>query len=125
MKKIRLLIVDDEPEITRELKDQLEQTGRFEVLAETSGAAALRSVRQFKPDMAILDVMMDGMDGGELNFRLHQMPEFKYLPVIYLTALWDPTAKNDKEVFIGKPVEIQHIINVIDQQLSPASQASV
>lgn len=123
MKKSRLLIVDDEPFITRELKDQLEQTGRFEVLATNSGAAALRSVRQFKPDMAILDVMMDGMDGGELKFRLHQMPEFKHLPVAYLTAAKLPAEKNDKELFIEKPVEIQHIIDVIDQQLLAAVAA--
>ena len=117
MKKSRLLIVDDEAYITRELKDQLEHTGRFEVLAANSGASALRAVRRFKPDMAILDVMMDGMDGGELKFRLQQIPGFKHLPVAFLTAAKLPNEKNDKELFIEKPVEIQHIIDVIDQQL--------
>lgn len=123
MKKIRILIVDDESEITNKLKELLERTGRFEVLAETSGAAALRSVRQFKPELAILDEMMDGMYGSELKLHLQQMPEFKHLPIIYFSAIADD--KNDKEVFIKKPAKFKRIIEVIDQQLSPASQASV
>jgi len=117
MKKKRILVVDDEPYITRELKSQLEHTGRFEVQAENSAHAALKSVRSFQPDMAILDVMMPDMDGGELKYRLQQLPALQAMPVAYLTAAKLPGERNDKELFIEKPVEIERIIDVIDQQL--------
>ncbi len=130
MKKNRILVVDDETYITRELKAQLEHTGRFEVLAENSGRAALKAVRSFHPDMAILDVMMPDMDGGELKFRLQQIPELRSMPIAYLTAAIQHNERNDKELFIEKPVEIDRIIHLIDQQLPPAaasgaSQATV
>jgi len=117
MKKNRILVVDDEPFITRELKAQLEHTGRFEVLAENSGRAAVKAARAFRPDMAILDVMMPDMDGGELKNQLHNLPELKHLPVAYLTAIATSDDKNTKDVFIAKPVEVGQIIAIIDRQL--------
>lgn len=121
MKKNRILVVDDEADITRELKAQLEHTGRFEVQAENTGRAALKAVRSFHPDMAILDVMMPDMDGGELKFRLQQIPALRAMPIVYLTAAIRPSEHNDKELFIEKPVELERIIQVIDQQLSPGA----
>lgn len=123
-KKIRILVVDDEAYITRELKAQLEHTGRFEVQAENSGRAALDAVRAFHPDMAILDVMMPDMDGGELKFQIQQIPEFRSMPIAYLTAAIGHGEHNGKELFIEKPVEIDRIINVIDRQLKLNPRAS-
>jgi two-component system, OmpR family, response regulator len=124
MKKNHILVVDDEPFITRELKAQLEHTGRFEVRAENSAAAALQALRTFHPDMAILDVMMPDMDGGELKYRLRCRPELQSLPVAYLTAAKLRAEHNDKELFIEKPVEIERIIKVIDQQLGKGMPAT-
>lgn len=125
MKKSRILVVDDESYITCELKAQLEHTGRFEVHAENSGEAALKAVRAFHPDMAILDVMMPDMDGGELKFQLQQIPECRNMPIAYLTAAITHGEHNSKELFIEKPVEIDRIINIIDRQLKLTPRASV
>ncbi len=124
MKKNRILVVDDNAKITQALKRQLEHTGRFEVLAETSGRAALQAARSFRPEMAILDVMMPDIDGGELNYQLHQIPELRAMPTAFLTAAKRAGERNDKELFIEKPVEIARIIQVIDQQLNAAPGAS-
>ena len=124
MKKNRILVVDDNIKIARALKMQLEHTGRFEVLAETSSRAALNAVRSFHPEMAILDVMMPGMDGGELNYQLHQIPELRLMPTLFLTAAKLQGERNDKELIIAKPVEISQIISLIDQQLNPAAQTT-
>ncbi|HAV62607.1 MAG TPA: response regulator [Verrucomicrobiales bacterium] len=124
MEKRRILVVDDRPVITRALKQQLEKTGRFVVHAENSGQAALKAARQFKPEMAILDVMMPGMDGGELKQRLLQMPGFAGMPVAYLTAAYREGENNDKELFIEKPVKIDKIIDTIDRQLGGSPQVA-
>jgi len=126
MEKKRILVVDDRPVITRSLKQQLEKTGRFEVHTENSGPAALKAARSFKPHMAILDVMMPEMDGGELKQRLLQIPGFSHIPVAYLTAAIQEGETNNKELFIEKPVKIEKIIAIVDQQLgtAPATPAA-
>ena len=62
--KKRILLVDDEPSITRLLKLNLEQTGDYEVATENVSKAALATAEEFRPDLILLDVMMPDLDGG-------------------------------------------------------------
>jgi len=82
MKKI--LLVDDEPDIVEFLKYNLEQQN-FEVLVSSNGTEALKKVKQ-KPDLIILDIMMDGMSGFEVCKKIKANPEYEYIPIIFLTA---------------------------------------
>jgi len=86
MSKKRILVVDDEPSITRLLKLNLEQTGNYEVREENLGAQALDAAREFKPDLVLLDVMMPDMDGGDVAAGLKQDPALRKTPVVFLTA---------------------------------------
>jgi len=110
--------VDDEAPITRQLKIQLEKTGKYEVHAENSGKLALDAARSFKPDLALLDVMMPDMDGGDVKSGLHEIPGLGALPVVFLTAAYRKNDSNDKDVFLAKPVAISTIVACIDQQLN-------
>ena len=121
MSKKKILVVDDEAPITRQLKMQLEKTGKYEVHAENSGRQALEAARSFKPDLALLDVMMPDMDGGDVKSGLHEIPGLGSLPVVFLTAAIQNTEANDKDIFIAKPVSMSVIIDCIDQQLSKAA----
>jgi DNA-binding response OmpR family regulator len=56
MKK-RILVVDDEPAITRMIKLNLEQTGRYEVRTENLGRRAIEAALEFRPDLTILTLM--------------------------------------------------------------------
>ena len=56
--KKRILVVDDEPSITRLLKLNLEQAGEYEVATEDVSKAALAAAEEFQPDLILLDVMM-------------------------------------------------------------------
>lgn len=123
MSKKRILVVDDEPPITRQLKIQLESTGKYEVHAENTGQSAISAARTFKPDLALLDVMMPDMDGGDVKEGLHGIPGLSELPVVFLTAAIQKNEQNDKDVFIAKPVELDGIIACIDQQLAASDQA--
>ena len=88
-----LLIVDDTPENLSILVDILQP--KYRVLATTSGAACLKIASTAPiPDLILLDVMMPGMDGYEVIFKLHQNPITRDIPVIFLTAL--TTAANEE-----------------------------
>ena len=80
---IKVLVVDDEPNIVELLTVSLKFQG-FDVRTARSGTEALRIAREFNPDAYILDVMMPGMDGFELLTKLRS--EGLDGPVLYLTA---------------------------------------
>ncbi len=82
MKKI--LLVDDEPDIVEFLKYNLEQQN-FEVIVGYNGIEALKKVKQ-NPDLILLDIMMDGMNGFEVCEKIKAAPEYKNIPIIFLTA---------------------------------------
>ncbi len=82
-----VLIVDDTPQNIHVLMEAMEDSCR--VLAAKSGEEALRKVREDKPDLILLDVMMPGMDGFEVCRRLKQDEATKNIPVIFVTAVSD------------------------------------
>jgi len=77
-----VLVVDDEPRITRFVRINLEMEG-FRVIEAANGLAALDQVREKMPDIVLLDVMMPEMDGFE---TLRSLRELSSTPVIMLTV---------------------------------------
>jgi CheY-like chemotaxis protein len=71
MKK-RILMVDDEPALTRMVKLNLERTGNYEVRTENQGSKAIAAAKEFKPDLIFLDVMMPDMSGDEVAAQLKE-----------------------------------------------------
>lgn len=80
-----ILVVDDEPSIGRVVQFKLQQEG-FRVAVATDGLEGLAKVKEEKPDLILLDLMMPGMDGFEVCRRLRASPETAATPVIILTA---------------------------------------
>jgi DNA-binding response OmpR family regulator len=78
-----ILIVDDEPRITRLARDYLEKNG-FRVVVAADGQSALSVARREKPDLIVLDLMLPGMDGREVCKILRRESD---VPIIMLTAL--------------------------------------
>lgn len=64
----------------------LETLGAYDVCHCSNGKEALETLADFKPQLAILDVMMPEMDGVEVMQRMHEMPAGKNIPVIFMTA---------------------------------------
>ena len=79
---MRILVVDDDPEIVSFLKRGLTYEG-YTVDTAGDGAQALAKAREAEPDLVILDVMMPGIDGLEVSKRLRQASK---LPILMLTA---------------------------------------
>ncbi|MDO8502023.1 MAG: response regulator transcription factor [Gemmatimonadaceae bacterium] len=79
----RILLIDDDPSVTSVLKRGLAYDG-FSVDVASSGQQALAIARDHAPDLAILDIMLPGIDGYEVLARLRRVDE--NLPVLMLTA---------------------------------------
>lgn len=119
----RILVVDDEPSITRLLKLNLEQTGHYEVREVNSSPRALDAAREFKPDLVISDVMMPEVGGGELAAQLREDSALRRVPVIFLTAavrkeeLGGPEAVIAGRLYIAKPLDVKSLLAAIERIL--------
>jgi len=83
----------------------------------------MATAEEFQPDLILLDVMMPGIDGGELASRFQDNPKFKNVPIVFLTA-----AATKSEVyarggnvgglpFLAKPVEISEVVACLKKHL--------
>jgi signal transduction histidine kinase len=90
-KKPRLLLADDEPDILRFLKLQLEKN--YEIIESVDGNQAVAKAKQFLPDLALLDMMMPEKDGIEACREIKLNFSTQSIPVILLTARADDETK--------------------------------
>lgn len=86
----RILHVDDVPSIQVVTRIALEKLGGFQILSCASGAEALAQVRQFAPDMILLDLELPQMDGIELLHQLSRLVDLQRTPVVLLTGHNEP-----------------------------------
>jgi CheY-like chemotaxis protein len=125
MKKIKLLLVDDEKEFIITLSERL-QMRNFNPTCVFNGDEALESIATNAPDVMILDLKMPGIDGMEVLRRL----QFTH-PDIRVIVLTGHGSEKDKEAAIGlgafgylqKPVDIedltQHIQRAYENKINP------
>lgn len=81
----KILTCDDEKHIVRLIQVNLERQG-YEVITAFNGAECLEKVKEDRPDLIVLDVMMPEMTGFEVLDALKKDPETESIPVIMLTA---------------------------------------
>ncbi len=117
-----ILCVEDEPEMIDLIRLILGRRG-FEVKGATGGVEGLKMVRQEKPDLVLLDLMMPDMDGWEVYQQIKADENTKGIPVIVVTAkaqsidkvLGLHIAKVDD--YIAKPFSPQDLLNSIEKVL--------
>ncbi len=104
----RILIADDNPQGVELLEAYL-TSGDYEIQTAADGDETLRKVREFKPEVLLLDVMMPKISGFEVCKRLKANPETSDIVVLMVTALDQPSdidravdAKTDD--FLTKPI---------------------
>ena len=84
-RKKTILLVDDEEDLLKVLSKILSNAG-YHVHVAIDGVDALAKVKQFIPDLMVLDVMMPGMDGKQLKAHLNEDETLADIPVIFLSA---------------------------------------
>lgn len=118
MKK-RILFVDDEAMLTRMIKLNLDKMGTYEVATENHGVNAIKVIKQFKPDLVFLDVMMPDMSGDEIAAELSEDPELSSIKYIFMTAIVTKDEAGDiaGKQFVAKPVKINELVKIIEENI--------
>jgi CheY-like chemotaxis protein len=129
--KKRILVVDDESNMTFLLRVIFERTNEYDVRVVNVSSRALAVAKEFRPDLIILDVAMPGVDGGELASRFAEIPSLKSVPVIFLTASVTKEEVSQREGLIGglpflaKPVDPTELLGCIRKRLGSETSVEV
>ena len=114
----KVLVVDDEPEITEIVETFLTEYG-FKVRVENSSTEAVSQARAFRPDIILLDIMMPGVDGYDVCQQLKGDKEFANVPIIFLTGKdrnddMGRSFKSGGDMFIKKPFSCERLLEIIN-----------
>ena len=123
MSKRKILIIDDDKLLSRTIKAGLEQSGPYEVKIENNSKHAVNTTRDFRPDLILLDVIMPGMDGGDVASAIREDSELKDTPIIFLTSILGKGEAAAKDGIIGeesmmaKPVSLNELTTRIEKTI--------
>jgi len=129
MENVKIIVVDDDPDIRSALEAILECEG-YSVITASDKAEGTEKIKTEEPDLAILDVMMViGEDGFELARELKKDPKLNNIPILMLTAVKDKTGIDFKDSagdeswcpvdgFLDKPVESEVLVSEVKRLLS-------
>mgnify|MGYP006425357811 CR=1 FL=1 len=117
-----ILVAEDDPGIQLAVQDYLELSG-YSVLIAKNGDAALEKLENYHPHLVVADIKMPGKNGFELIQQIRERPEFRLLPVIFLTQRGS-TADRIRgyqagcDVYLPKPFEMEELGAVIGNLLA-------
>jgi len=122
MVKKKILIVEDEESLLK-LESILLTSKGYDVRGVLNGQQALDAIREERPDLVLLDIMLPEIDGFEVCQRIKDNPETKSIPVIMLTAKKsrEDMARGEKvgaDWYITKPFKSIMVIETIQRFLS-------
>lgn len=121
----KVLVVDDDPDFVKVTRKVLERAG-YEVVSASNGAKALKEMRQGRPDVVLLDIMMSYiLDGLDVSREMAQDPELQDIPVIMVTSLTgvkgSPMFPTDEYIpvdeWLAKPVDPEVLIARVSSAL--------
>jgi two-component system phosphate regulon response regulator PhoB len=110
----KLLIVEDEPDVARLLRYNLEREG-FRITAIADGSLTLAEMRRDPADLVILDLMLPGMDGLEICRQLRRHEKYSSIPILILTARSDEADRVvglelGADDYVTKPFSMRELI---------------
>lgn len=129
MAKAKILVVDDDADLVAAISTILEVKD-YEVATASNKDEGMAKVRDFKPDLMILDVMMSTwQDGFEMARDVKSDAELKGIPILMLTGVGDKTGMDFKaeagdadwlpvEAFLDKPVKSDVLLAEVERLLS-------
>lgn len=128
-KKIKLLIIEDEEQFREMLESTLSLEG-FEVYLAGDGPTGLKLARKKKPDVILLDWMMEGMDGMEVLSKLKYDKKMGDIPVFMMTAKGklgdiDRACYLGADDYITKPFEVLKLGRTIRLKLDNLQKAQM
>jgi excisionase family DNA binding protein len=120
--KRKVLLVDDEPEIVEVVNKALQEDGRFEVRIASNGFDAGMMVKDYHPDLIILDVMLPDINGKEVCHRVRADTSMEDVRIICISGLIEEEKVQElmlagADAFIRKPFDVDELIEKMCAQL--------
>lgn len=110
-KKKKILIIDDDPDFVRSTKIVLNSVG-YKVSQCYDSKIALSKVQQFKPDLIILDVMMDKDNAGfDIALNIRKLPLYSKIPILMITAIHQKTSLRFSPETDGEFLPVQELLD--------------
>ncbi len=121
--KLKILVVDDDPEIVELFVDVLERDGRFEVKTANTGYDAGILTQEFGPDLIILDYMLPDINGNVVCQTIRKNPNFEHMKIVIVSGVVNQDEINDllksgPDDFVKKPFNIEKLIERIGEMLA-------
>ncbi len=117
----KILIVDDDPEISSLVQYTLESQGHQVKICD-SGREVLDTLRTYKPELLVLDVMLPGIDGYSLASQISEDLELNKMPIVVLSALEPSRTMFQKfpqvSAFMTKPFNTDDLLEAIKTALT-------
>jgi len=115
-----VLIADDEPDVLTFCETALKK-GKYNIITAANGPDAMEMIEKEKPDLAVLDIMLPGMDGYTIQMKMAQNEQLRKIPVIVISALKPAEAlfiKFEQVLkFLQKPFNANDFYALVEQAL--------
>lgn len=121
-----ILVVDDDPDLVESVSMKLESAG-YQVAKAYDGVEAMDRIKEKRPALVILDVMMPRKNGYELCDELKKSDEYKDIIVVLLTAVAEAVTSTKythmegkstlADDYIPKPIELDRLMEIVKDQL--------
>ncbi len=118
-----ILVVDDDPDFCEVMKTTLEEGG-FTVRCAPDGSSGMRMMRERKPDLVFLDVIMvSPTEGASVSEEIFEDPELRHVPIVMVTSIidteyigWFPTDRPlHVDLFVEKPVPMSKVLELANR----------
>jgi len=115
MAKSKILVVDDDPKLSRLVATILDRVGGYDVFEENRPFAALATARQYRPDVVLLDVDMPGKDGGAVARELNGDALLAKVPVVFVTSLISKSESGTHNGvrYLSKPIDPNLLLSTV------------
>jgi len=128
--KRKLLIVDDDQELVEVLVDVFERDGRFDVRSVNNGFDAGMMVKEFRPDLVVLDVMLPDINGKEVCQRIRSDPALDEVKVICISGMVEQDKVQDlmdagANDFMQKPFDAEALLDKVCRTLDMETVSSM
>lgn len=120
----KIMVIDDDPEISSLVQYTLESMGHTIRVCD-NGREVIDAIKEFKPELMVMDVMLPGIDGYSLTSKITEDPQLASIPIIVLSAL-EPSRSmfskfNQVSAFLTKPFNTDDLLDAVKNALKKGS----
>jgi len=114
--KRKLLLVDDDADLIEMMADVFQRDGRFEIKTANNGFDAGMFVKEFRPDLVVLDIMLPDINGKEVCQRIRRDPALESVKVICISGMIEQDKVADLRAagaddFMQKPFQLEKLVD--------------